>query len=52
MLGSLDIASTLPQLDLYACIVFPLTVRFPTGPHPNFGIFVFSKDTSSVATKN
>jgi hypothetical protein len=48
MLSSLDLASTLPQLDLYACIGFPLAIRMPAGPHPDFGIYVVSKDTSSV----
>jgi hypothetical protein len=52
MLISSDLALALLELDLYACIGFPLAVRMLVGPHPNFGIFVFSKDTSSVATKN
>jgi hypothetical protein len=52
MLSSSDIYSTLPQLDLYACTSFPLAVRIPTGPHPSFGIYIVSKDNSSVETKN
>jgi hypothetical protein len=52
MLSSSDLASTLPQLDMYVCTSFPLTIRLPAGPHPRFGIFVVSKDTSSVETKN
>jgi hypothetical protein len=52
MLSSSNLASTLPQLDLYACTGFPLAVRLPAEPHPDFGIFVVSKDTSSVETKN
>jgi hypothetical protein len=52
MLSSSDLSSTLPQLDLYACIGFPLAIRFSAGLHPDFGIFVVSKDTSSVATNN
>jgi hypothetical protein len=52
MLSSSNIASSLPQLDLYACIGFPLDVRLSAEPHPDFGIVFVSKDTSSVATKN
>jgi hypothetical protein len=52
MLSSSNLASYLPQLDLYACIRFPLAVRMLVGPHLDFGIFSISKDTSSVATNN
>jgi hypothetical protein len=52
MLGSSYPASTHPQLDLYACIGFLIIVRLPVGPHPDFQIYVVSKDTSSVETKN
>jgi len=52
MLSSPDLASSLPQLDLYACIGFPLAVRLLAGPHPDFGISAVSEDTSSVATNN
>ena len=52
MLISSDLAPSLPQLDLYACIGFPLDVRFPPWPNPGFGISVVSKDTSSVETNN
>jgi hypothetical protein len=37
MFSSSDIASNIP--------CFPLTVRLPAGPHPEFGISVVSKDT-------
>jgi hypothetical protein len=52
ILISLDITSTLPQLDMYAYTSFPLAVRHPAEPHPNFGIYIVSKDTSSVEKKN
>jgi hypothetical protein len=52
MLSSLDIASSLPKLDRYACIGFLLAVRLLAGPHPNFGIYVVSSDTSSVEKNN
>jgi hypothetical protein len=52
MLSSSDRASSLPQLNLVACIGFHLAVRLPGGPHSDFRIFVVSKDTSSVETKN
>jgi hypothetical protein len=46
------LVSVLPQLDLYACIGFLLAIRIPAGPHPHFGIYVVSKDTSSVEIEN
>jgi hypothetical protein len=52
MLSSSDLALALPQLDLYDFIGFPLTVRLPVGPHPDFGIYVVSKGTSSMETQN
>jgi hypothetical protein len=45
MLISSYIASSLQQLDLYACTSFPLAVRLPVRPRPDFGISSFSKDT-------
>jgi hypothetical protein len=52
MLISSDLASSLPQLDFYACISFLLVVKLLARPHLDFGISSVSKDTSSVATKN
>jgi hypothetical protein len=52
MLSSLYLSSSLPQLDLYVCTGFPLVVRLFIEPHPDFGIFVVSKDNSSVRKKS
>jgi len=52
MLSSLDLSSPLPQLDLRACIGFPIVVRLFAEPQLDFGISAVSKDTSSVATNN
>jgi hypothetical protein len=52
MLSSSGLVSTLPQLDLSAYTDFPLTIRLLAEPQPDFGIFVVSKDTSSVAIKS
>jgi hypothetical protein len=52
MLISSDLALALPQLDQYPCTGFPLYVRLSAEPHPDFGFYVFSKDTSSVEKEN
>jgi len=52
MLISSNIASSLPQLDLYACTGFLLGVRLPTEPQTDFGIYVVIKDTPGLETKN
>jgi hypothetical protein len=52
MSGSSDLLSSLPQLDLYAYIDSPPIERLLVNPHLDFGTFVVSKDTSSVAIMN
>jgi len=49
MLSSSYLALALPHSDGYA---FTLVVRLPADPHLDFGIYVVSKDASSVETKN
>jgi hypothetical protein len=51
MLSYSDLDSSLPQLDLYSCTSFPLAAMLPIDPHPDFGIYAISRDTSSVETK-
>jgi hypothetical protein len=52
MLSSPGLASTLPQLDMFAYTDFPLIIRLFAEPHPDSEIYVASKDTSNVATTN
>jgi hypothetical protein len=52
MLSSSDFVSTLPQLNLYAFTRFLLIAMLHAKPQPRSGIFVVSRDTSSVETKN
>jgi hypothetical protein len=52
MLSSSNLASSLPQVDLYACIGFPLAVRLPTKPHPDFGIFFYLKGYFKYGNKS
>jgi hypothetical protein len=52
MLSFSCLLSSLPQLDLYAYIDFPLTAMLLARPQPRFGTFVFSKDTSNVPIKS
>lgn len=52
MLSYSNLASNIPQLDMYSCTSFPLAVRMLTESQPNFGISTVSKDTSSVGIDN
>jgi len=51
-LSSSGLVSTLPQLNLFAYIDFPLTIKLLVGPQPDIGTFFVSKDTSNVSTKS
>jgi len=52
MLSYSSLLSTLPQIDLFSYTDFTLTARLLAKPRPDSGIFVASKDTSSVAIKS